>query len=231
VTSFASDLVDALDEQLAVDENREAAEREWRAERDHEARGGGYENAPATRMLATHCAVCGRPLVDAVSVDVGIGPDCRRKYGFDQPVDEAARAEANKLVYQVALANSGLDGQVRRDAAGFAVAEAAQKIRALGFEKLAARILERACPVRVEVVGGRLVVHSPYSEVWQEAVRRVPGRHWHGKDCSCSWGGSDKKVNLFPLTSKRELFAALCRAYLGVVAYGPKGVFVIGGNT
>lgn len=25
-----------------------------------------YENAPATVMLATHCAMCARPLVDSV---------------------------------------------------------------------------------------------------------------------------------------------------------------------
>lgn len=34
-----------------------------------------YENAPATKMLATNCVVCGRALVDAVSVEMGIGPD------------------------------------------------------------------------------------------------------------------------------------------------------------
>lgn len=33
-----------------------------------------YETAPATRKLATHCVCCGRPLVDARSVSLGIGP-------------------------------------------------------------------------------------------------------------------------------------------------------------
>lgn len=42
-----------------------------------------YENAPAAAMLATHCC-CGRPLLDAVSVEAGIGPDCRKKHGFDE---------------------------------------------------------------------------------------------------------------------------------------------------
>lgn len=46
-----------------------------------------YENAPATRMLATHCAVCSRPLVDAASVEAGMGPDCRDRHGYDDPVD------------------------------------------------------------------------------------------------------------------------------------------------
>ena len=50
-----------------------------------------YENAPATRMLATHCAACGRPLVDATSVETGMGPVCRERYGYD------ARSEITRL--------------------------------------------------------------------------------------------------------------------------------------
>jgi hypothetical protein len=49
-----------------------------------------YESAPATKLLATHCACCSRPLVDAVSVETGIGPDCRKKHGYTQ-----AQAEPN----------------------------------------------------------------------------------------------------------------------------------------
>jgi gamma-glutamylaminecyclotransferase len=44
----------------------------------------GYENAPATRLLATSCACCGRALLDAISVEAGIGPDCREKYGYGE---------------------------------------------------------------------------------------------------------------------------------------------------
>ena len=34
-----------------------------------------YTQAPATLMLATNCVCCGRALVDAVSVELGIGPE------------------------------------------------------------------------------------------------------------------------------------------------------------
>lgn len=51
-----------------------------------------YEAAPATRMLATHCAACARPLVDAKSVETGMGPDCRKRHGFNLAVSEDARA-------------------------------------------------------------------------------------------------------------------------------------------
>ena len=36
----------------------------------------GYTNAPATKLLATNCLACGRPLVDALSVERGVGPEC-----------------------------------------------------------------------------------------------------------------------------------------------------------
>ena len=49
--------------------------------RERQMNDSSYLTAPATKMLATHCAVCARALVDAKSVELGIGPDCRKKYG------------------------------------------------------------------------------------------------------------------------------------------------------
>jgi hypothetical protein len=47
-----------------------------------------YENAPATKMLAVYCACCSRPLVDAVSVETGIGPDCRKQHAYTEAQGE-----------------------------------------------------------------------------------------------------------------------------------------------
>ena len=38
----------------------------------------------STLFLASHCAMCGRGLTDETSISWGIGPDCRRNYGFDK---------------------------------------------------------------------------------------------------------------------------------------------------
>lgn len=92
-----------------------------------------YENAPATKLLATHCACCGRSLVDAVSVEHGIGPDCRERYGVDVVVDEAARKEANEIVFR--LARRGLS---RKDAQPLF-----DRLAALGFAVLADRVAKR----------------------------------------------------------------------------------------
>jgi hypothetical protein len=59
-----------------------------------------YTDAPAVALLATHCALCGRPLLDAPSVECGMGPVCRSKALQDAP--EAHRAEVNALVARIA---------------------------------------------------------------------------------------------------------------------------------
>lgn len=92
-----------------------------------------YENAPATKLLATNCACCGRALVDAVSVETGIGPECRKNFSVDVVVDEAARNEANVLVH--AVAKKGVKKAECRAICA--------KLDALGFVVLAARIMKR----------------------------------------------------------------------------------------
>ena len=61
-----------------------------------------YENAPATIMLATHCCCCGRPLVDAISVELGIGPECRN--GRTDGISQEQREICNKLTAAAAVA-------------------------------------------------------------------------------------------------------------------------------
>lgn len=170
--------------------------------------GTGYENAPATRMLATHCAACGRPLLDAKSVEIGMGPDCRKRLGFNLAVSEEARAEANALVYQIAL-----------DQGGTNVADAAKRLAELGFAKLAAKIVDRVCPVRItqDASNGSLRVKAPYADAFVAARRNVPGSRWD----------ADAKETVFPGWARRELWTILQACYRGTVAMGPKGAFVL----
>ena len=60
-----------------------------------------YENAPSTALLATNCLACNRPLRDAASVEAGIGPICREKYGYDS-IAEDVRIKANALIHEAA---------------------------------------------------------------------------------------------------------------------------------
>jgi hypothetical protein len=167
----------------------------------------GYENAPATKMLATHCACCSRPLVDAKSVEIGVGPECRKRHGFDVDVDEEARQRANAIVYAIALEQTGPG-----------VVEGCVELRELGFVTLADRILHRLKTIIISHdQDGMLVLKSPYDPDAVRALARIPGRRWD----------KDRKVNVFPINQKRALWLVLLEHYQGLMGVGPKGAFEI----
>lgn len=165
-----------------------------------------YENLKSTKMLATHCAVCARPLRDAVSVELGIGPDCRAKYGYDESVNAENRERANQLIFQVA------DAQV-----GIPAVEACRALRDLGFTKLAAKIATRLFSIRVvRVADGVLAVFTPYTENGVQAMRTIPGRRWD----------KEQHASLVPESNKNHLWSALKRAFPGYEMLGPDGQFI-----
>lgn len=166
----------------------------------------GYENAPGTAMLATHCACCARPLLDAKSVEIGMGPICRKKHGYGLVVSDEARVAANKLVYLIALRQQG-----------FEVLQHTAALRVLGFEKLAGIIEKRVAPIRVLVVDGEVRIVTPYNEYFVARIRQIPGRRWH----------KEEKVWSVPLTQRRALWTALGLHFEGQLGIGPKGGFVV----
>lgn len=174
-----------------------------------------YENAPSTLMLATHCAICARPLRDAKSVDLGIGPDCRRKYGFDAEIPEEARVEANKIIHALALHRGG-----QADRGPTYPPEAIARVRELGLPTLASILTERMAVVSVKKLDdGRIGVHSPYSEEAVSAFRAVPGRMWAGEG----------KMNTYPdeRTVKAQLWATIKRLYRGELVSLPDGRIIV----
>lgn len=219
----------------------------------------GYENAPATRMLAIYCACCRKPLVDAKSVETGMGPVCRGKHGFNK-ADGVANWPA---VVGILLAGRGLDGlvesatsgdlasrEVLEDAVretlpefnvdallkqdgremanrvvhmiavaglGVGVAKHIEVLRALGFVKLATIMTKRAASIRITCEGETIRVEAPYSEEFNYALRSVPSRRWD----------KPSKKNVIAACDKPALFKALCKAFPGQTASGPKGLFVL----
>lgn len=186
-----------------------------------------YESAPATKILATHCACCGRPLVDATSVETGVGPDCRARFGYADAQDPAdwqavmteldgfvavaevnptmePRKAANWLVYHIAADQSGPNVSAMTNAVAY-----------LGYKTLAARIAKRLAPIQIEVQGQEYVVKSPYIENAPNWAAGVPGARWN----------RETKRRHVPVSSRAQLFAALKRAYPGTTAVGPKGLF------
>lgn len=195
--------------------------------------GGGYENAPATLLVATCCACCARPLVDAVSVETGVGPECRKKHGYadaQQAPDYAAvaaavaklqdedlrewfvndgeelgqRVGANRAVHAIAAQQDGPD-----------VAVLTELVAALGFTKLAARIARRVGVIVVTQQGDLLVVKAPFNEAFNDNARRVPGSRW------------DKlaKCRTVPVAARRQLWEALQASFPpGTMVQGREGL-------
>lgn len=167
----------------------------------------GYETAPATKMLATHCCCCGRPLVDAVSVDWGIGPDCRKKHGYNIEVAPEARARANQIVHAIACNPEGTQ-----------VLDRCAELRVLGFEKLASVIEKRTVTVRLVQEGTVFLVHTAYDAQFVDDMRKISNARWN----------KENKAWQVPTFAREALWKALCKAYPGALALGPKGPFIVG---
>lgn len=203
-----------------------------------------YENVPATKLLATYCACCARPLVDAVSVEAGVGPECRKRHGYSAAQAEPDWAEvlrlsdnlvavreifpygspeaseaawrlggletrrvANLFVYRIALAQDGPDAL-----------RLAAVVRALGFQRLAARVEERLVKVRIELAGDEYIVRAPYSETFNMRLgERRDSRRWD----------AENKAWRIKAPFRGFLFNALKASFPGVAAVGPKGAFVL----
>jgi len=186
----------------------------------------GYENTAACILLATHCACCNRPLVDSVSVELGMGPICRRKHGHemaDKPASwdlvkkalatcelsellvkhgEDQRKVANVVVHRIAALREG-------ELVGHLVAI----LSLLGFIKLAGILAKRLDGVRVTREGETLVVETPYNEAFVGKVRALRCAPWDNV----------RKVNYVAAKNNKALWAALQSSF-------PKGTVVVGDN-
>lgn len=120
-----------------------------------------YENAPATRMLATHCTACGKPLLDADSITAGLGPVCRKAA---RSIPEEVRERANKVIYECA----------REDVTVEQLQACVIELHLLGCNKIAERISKRAGRQVITITADAADVTAPYSETFLR--HRGPGR-------------------------------------------------------
>jgi len=178
-----------------------------------------YVNAPQTKFLATNCIVCGRPLVDAISVELGIGPDCRK--GYDANINSDTQDQCNELTLKAALAAQ--DGYIPE------VNRIAQEIEDLGLKNLANKIrrrfvnAKRNAKVIISMSSDNkyYIVKTPYvrsrKEEFVTAWRAIKGRFYKRKN----------KQNYVPVERRAELWALLQEFFEGQYGLGPLGVFRI----
>ncbi len=109
-------------------------------------------------LASSNCAACGRPLTDAISIETGVGPDCRAIYGYVaiSKLTDGNRAMAHKLIHAIA-ADAYYGDELR---------QALFTLHGFGFADMAKRIERR--------VHRRLAPQQTSIEVVYEAVPVVP---------------------------------------------------------
>lgn len=188
-----------------------------------------YATSPAARLLATHCLCCGRPLIDADSVEAGVGPDCRETYGYglrqgapDWAAFDAAltgtaaalevheqlcdpRTVANWLVWRIAT---------HRDAP--AARAYCRAVWALGYHHLAGKIATRLGAVVVTRKGDELVVRARFLATFAPALRLA--------GCPSRWDDATKTRRV-PASARLALWRAIGTAYgRGTLVVGERGI-------
>jgi hypothetical protein len=187
--------------------------------------------------VAVRCCVCGLELTDAVSIEKGIGPVCRKKYRYEDAypvsreialavsvyltdsavpegaaltvIDAAHRDDSRKAANVLVLVASteGKDAAVT----------ATHALRLLGYSDLADKVQKRLCSVWISEADGVLTVKTAWNPAFVAAVRNIAGRRWDGKN----------KVNLIPVAQKMALYNALKATFPGAQGIGPKGPFAL----
>jgi hypothetical protein len=210
-----------------------------------------YESAPATKMLATQCACCGRPLVDAASIEAGMGPICRKQHGYAAaqvaPDWKSVLSETDG-----ALSVSEILGFRHEAATELNLLEASWLLGGLETRRVANALVHRIAvdqdgPQVLQLTNAiralgftkladriahrlaKIVITVEGDALFVEApfsdakVEAFRKVPGRSRDKDRGRYGADR----FPLTSKRSLFTALKSAFPGATAVGPKGLFTI----
>ena len=192
-----------------------------------------YENLRSTKLLATHCLCCGRPLRDATSVETGIGPVCREKYGYNETISEDARKEANHLVWYAAQPDQTVE----------IIIDCAERIEGLGLINLANKIRERFVTNAITIVAETVTFGRGKWE--QECSALLVKTPWEGKSradefkvalkAAFDWRDitpvfEEKTFRGWALKgkeAKKNLWGVLQSLYAGQSGFGPKGYFKV----
>jgi hypothetical protein len=199
-----------------------------------------YSNSAAFQMNPTHCSCCHQPLVDATSIEHGMGPICRKNYYQDAPpLDkediEPLLAKVNKLSPSLASFKFRLQTLIQclesRDAANLvnkalAVWRRDDKrtedvillldiLHAMGYVKMAARISELKAKIHIKVSEGFVAFDTPYNPSYVADIKKVSGRKWD----------KDQKVWQVPVAKKRAAWEVLQNHFPSQLASGPRGLF------
>ena len=195
-----------------------------------------YLDDPNTHRLATRCCACGTALRDAKSVELGIGPVCRKKAAFSGIYDglsEVGRIAANGLVHRCGRACETGDFKT--------LLETASDIEDLGFAGVADKVRTRFLAVRFEYAEGVteygwtpakgefdtgrthdiLRVFPKYNPRFNSLRKE---RRLRGRPVKCQERGFYWE---FPVRLTRDVYKLVQDTFHGQIGLGSKGHFLI----
>jgi hypothetical protein len=173
-----------------------------------------YENSVQCQLLETYCCVCGKELVDSISVQLGIGPDCRQH--VNQGISPETQKACNVLTHDAAVAAQ--EGNIVK------VRKAAEMIRDLGLDVLADKILERfknaerLAKIKITETEGGIIVKTPHKQNGEFVSdwRAIAGRRYRGAG-----------KNFIPTESKRAVWELIKKWFPDIYGVGPQGTFKV----
>lgn len=203
----------------------------------------GYEQAFSTKLLATHCAYCGRPLRDADSVENGMGPVCRARVGVNPDVAPdwlnaqryfPAENTLAGLPVQFSTLQKAIDKMdphaatnwlihlasvifSHGDKVGLKYADCVMAVHYLGYVTVAKVLAERHFKIRLVTDNGDYIVNVPRNDDFYQGIwqRRI-GR----------WD-RDRHAYRVPKQNRKSLWALLIECFDGECGFGPQGAFQV----
>lgn len=140
-----------MDKQLSFDDFNDAEE----AKKETQAENSKY------RLMDTRCCICNKSLKDAVSVEIGIGPLCRKKYGHAE-VNDADRDFINALTSECAL--HAVKGEIDE------IFTTAEEIYKRGYETLANKIILNFVEIQCIQEKDTFILKVPFNREFNDAL-------------------------------------------------------------
>jgi len=211
-------------------------------------------------LTASHCCVCALPLRDALSVQLMIGPVCRKRYGYldlpenpNMPVALGLVAALEQqdnikpMVVRYLLANRDDPRMMCNILTAFAsvhysdktlVLAASPIIRALGYPKLAEKLEwdRSVVQIRRDWAAKRIEVYTPYNRQFVVDLHKLTGQsaekvYNERKDRNGNVRQGKFKCWSVPERYEADLMALIRGYYEGQSLYDGEGVSVIPGPT
>lgn len=189
-----------------------------------------YIDTPACQLLDTRCACCALLLVDAKSIELCIGPHCRRRYGFNEDPSKpdwyAGKTIAANFDPSLPV-ETWTDARVACNALVKLFAQDVmnrkwipEAVYALGYQKLSEKMAERGgrVEVRFDATSKTFAIKAPRNEGFiSSAYANVPGRYWDRR----------RRAYIVPASFRPLLWTSIQTYFAGLLLVTNKGISTI----